>query len=144
MSLTLISFSICLFEFILCIALLQFSVKNFLFMFIFYVVFLLVFKVKLQTWVCMYYLWFQDSSDMKILNSIDEPEDDSDVLIECKDVFKSFGEKHILRGVSFKVKIYLLHMLCPCRWRVKVLTMLDLWRLSIFILEMFLDLYICL
>lgn len=29
--------------------------------------------------------------------------DDSDVLIECRDVYKSFGEKHILRGVSFKV-----------------------------------------
>nr|KJB75177.1 hypothetical protein B456_012G029200 [Gossypium raimondii] len=30
-------------------------------------------------------------------------EDDSDVLIECRNVYKSFGEKHILRGVSFKV-----------------------------------------
>lgn len=30
-------------------------------------------------------------------------EDGSDVLIECRDVYKSFGEKHILRGVSFKV-----------------------------------------
>ncbi|KAG8488488.1 hypothetical protein CXB51_016428 [Gossypium anomalum] len=29
-------------------------------------------------------------------------EDDSDVLIECRNVYKSFGEKHILRGVSFK------------------------------------------
>ncbi|XP_021734401.1 protein TRIGALACTOSYLDIACYLGLYCEROL 3, chloroplastic-like [Chenopodium quinoa] len=45
-----------------------------------------------------------DSSDMKIINSIDEPEDDSDVLIECRDVYKSFGEKHILRGVSFKIR----------------------------------------
>ncbi|OWM72327.1 protein TRIGALACTOSYLDIACYLGLYCEROL 3, chloroplastic [Punica granatum] len=33
-----------------------------------------------------------------------EPEDDSDVLIECRDVYKSFGEKHILRGVSFKIR----------------------------------------
>lgn len=32
-----------------------------------------------------------------------EPENDSDVLIECRDVYKSFGEKHILKGVSFKV-----------------------------------------
>lgn len=32
-----------------------------------------------------------------------EQGDDSDVLIECRDVYKSFGEKHILSGVSFKV-----------------------------------------
>lgn len=32
-----------------------------------------------------------------------ELENDSDVLIECRDVYKSFGEKHILKGVSFKV-----------------------------------------
>ncbi|XP_002976003.2 protein TRIGALACTOSYLDIACYLGLYCEROL 3, chloroplastic [Selaginella moellendorffii] len=31
-------------------------------------------------------------------------EDDSDVLIECRDVYKSFGEKHILKGASFKVR----------------------------------------
>ncbi|KAG4203256.1 hypothetical protein ERO13_A05G390600v2 [Gossypium hirsutum] len=31
-------------------------------------------------------------------------EDDSDVLIECRNVYKSFGEKHILRGVSFKIR----------------------------------------
>ncbi|XP_011084646.1 protein TRIGALACTOSYLDIACYLGLYCEROL 3, chloroplastic [Sesamum indicum] len=30
--------------------------------------------------------------------------DESDVLIECRDVYKSFGEKHILRGVSFKIR----------------------------------------
>lgn len=34
-----------------------------------------------------------------------EPKDDSNVLIECRDVYKSFGDKHILRGVSFKVII---------------------------------------
>ncbi|CAH8307373.1 unnamed protein product [Eruca vesicaria subsp. sativa] len=34
-----------------------------------------------------------------------EPEnDDSDVLIECRDVYKSFGDKHILKGVSFKIR----------------------------------------
>ncbi|CAN1164174.1 Protein TRIGALACTOSYLDIACYLGLYCEROL 3, chloroplastic [Linum perenne] len=38
------------------------------------------------------------------LHSVLEPENDSDVLIECKDVYKSFGEKHILRGVSFKIR----------------------------------------
>lgn len=31
-------------------------------------------------------------------------EDDSDVLIECRNVHKSFGEKHVLRGVSFKIR----------------------------------------
>lgn len=37
-------------------------------------------------------------------SSIDEEDEDgSDVLIECRNVYKSFGEKHILRGVSFKV-----------------------------------------
>ncbi|KAI4369332.1 hypothetical protein MLD38_017781 [Melastoma candidum] len=35
------------------------------------------------------------------------PEDDSDVLIECRDVYKSFGEKRILKGVSFKGKAYI-------------------------------------
>ncbi|KAL6527050.1 Protein TRIGALACTOSYLDIACYLGLYCEROL 3, chloroplastic [Orobanche gracilis] len=33
-----------------------------------------------------------------------ETEDESDVLIECRDVYKSFDEKHILRGVSFKIR----------------------------------------
>ncbi|KAI4364617.1 hypothetical protein MLD38_020684 [Melastoma candidum] len=36
------------------------------------------------------------------MNSV--PADDSGVLIECRDVHKSFGEKHILRGVSFKIR----------------------------------------
>lgn len=31
-------------------------------------------------------------------------EDDSDVLIECRDVYKSFGEKKILNGLSFKIR----------------------------------------
>ncbi|GAA0168794.1 ATP-binding cassette [Lithospermum erythrorhizon] len=30
--------------------------------------------------------------------------DDSNVLIECRDVHKSFGEKDILKGVSFKIR----------------------------------------
>ncbi|XP_058000618.1 protein TRIGALACTOSYLDIACYLGLYCEROL 3, chloroplastic-like [Hevea brasiliensis] len=38
------------------------------------------------------------------LETVMEPEDDSDVLIECKNVYKSFGEKDILRGVSFKIR----------------------------------------
>ncbi|CAI0376251.1 unnamed protein product [Linum tenue] len=44
------------------------------------------------------------SEKSETLHPISEPEDDSDVLIECKDVYKSFGEKHILRGVSFKIR----------------------------------------
>lgn len=31
-------------------------------------------------------------------------EDDAEVLIECRDVYKSFGEKHILQGASFKIR----------------------------------------
>ncbi|CAN0859460.1 Protein TRIGALACTOSYLDIACYLGLYCEROL 3, chloroplastic [Linum grandiflorum] len=45
-----------------------------------------------------------NTSRSEKLRSALEPEKDSDVLIECKDVYKSFGEKHILRGVSFKIK----------------------------------------
>lgn len=33
-----------------------------------------------------------------------EHENDSDVLIECRNVHKSFGDKSILRGVSFKIR----------------------------------------
>ncbi|KAF3515470.1 hypothetical protein DY000_02063049 [Brassica cretica] len=34
-----------------------------------------------------------------------EPENDSDILIECRDVYKSFGDKHILKGVvTFKIR----------------------------------------
>ncbi|KAL6838413.1 hypothetical protein ACP4OV_031658 [Aristida adscensionis] len=31
-------------------------------------------------------------------------DEDSDVLIECRNVCKSFGDKHVLRGVSFKIR----------------------------------------
>nr|CAB3452823.1 unnamed protein product [Digitaria exilis] len=34
-------------------------------------------------------------------NQIDN---DHDILIECRDVHKSFGDKHVLRGVSFKIR----------------------------------------
>ncbi|MCL7039838.1 hypothetical protein MKW94_019729 [Papaver nudicaule] len=47
-------------------------------------------------------LKFNDAVDN--LNVGREVEDDSDVLIECRDVYKSFGEKHILNGVSFKIR----------------------------------------
>ncbi|XP_043814545.1 probable starch synthase 4, chloroplastic/amyloplastic [Manihot esculenta] len=46
---------------------------------------------------------FNDSYKSKQLGTVLEPEDDSDVLIEGKNVYKSFGDKDILRGVSFKV-----------------------------------------
>ncbi|KAL8166248.1 hypothetical protein V2J09_007747 [Rumex salicifolius] len=44
------------------------------------------------------------SSEAKSLNSDEEFAGESDVLIECRDIYKSFGDKHILRGVSFKIK----------------------------------------
>ncbi|XP_041018518.1 protein TRIGALACTOSYLDIACYLGLYCEROL 3, chloroplastic [Juglans microcarpa x Juglans regia] len=47
---------------------------------------------------------FNDSFKSESLSTVREPEDDSDVLVECKDVYKSFGEKDILRGVSFKIR----------------------------------------
>ncbi|KAK3010451.1 hypothetical protein RJ639_010660, partial [Escallonia herrerae] len=45
-----------------------------------------------------------DSSNEENLSMLREHEEDSDVLIECRDVYKSFGEKHILRGVNFKIR----------------------------------------
>lgn len=38
------------------------------------------------------------------LSIVHEHDVESDVLIECKDVYKSFGEKHILKGVNFKIR----------------------------------------
>ncbi|KAM5549796.1 hypothetical protein ABKV19_000954, partial [Rosa sericea] len=38
---------------------------------------------------------------MEDLATVRDPEDDSDVQIECKDVYKSFGEKQILRSQRF-------------------------------------------
>uniref|UniRef100_A0A2P2LC72 Abc transporter n=1 Tax=Rhizophora mucronata TaxID=61149 RepID=A0A2P2LC72_RHIMU len=47
---------------------------------------------------------FNDSCQSQQLSIVREPVNDPNVLIECRDVYKSFGEKHILRGVSFKIK----------------------------------------
>ncbi|KAJ7978251.1 putative Abc transporter [Quillaja saponaria] len=47
---------------------------------------------------------FNGSSKWEHLSKLRESEDDSDVLIECRDVYKSFGEKQILSGVSFKIR----------------------------------------
>ncbi|XP_028093637.1 protein TRIGALACTOSYLDIACYLGLYCEROL 3, chloroplastic isoform X1 [Camellia sinensis] len=47
---------------------------------------------------------FNDSRNLENLNVDQELEGESDVLIECKHVYKSFGEKHILKGVSFKIR----------------------------------------
>ncbi|XP_015875657.1 protein TRIGALACTOSYLDIACYLGLYCEROL 3, chloroplastic isoform X1 [Ziziphus jujuba] len=47
---------------------------------------------------------FNDPCKPEYLSTVRDPEDDSDILIECRDVYKSFGEKHILRGVSFKIR----------------------------------------
>lgn len=45
----------------------------------------------------------KDSSKAERVSTVRE-QDETDVLIECRDVYKSFGEKHILRGVSFKIR----------------------------------------
>ncbi|XP_038876768.1 protein TRIGALACTOSYLDIACYLGLYCEROL 3, chloroplastic isoform X2 [Benincasa hispida] len=45
-----------------------------------------------------------DSFRSEHLSPDNEDKDESDVLIECRNVYKSFGEKHILRGVSFKIR----------------------------------------
>ncbi|KDP23300.1 hypothetical protein JCGZ_23133 [Jatropha curcas] len=47
---------------------------------------------------------FNDSHKSGQIGTVSEPKADSDVLIECKDVYKSFGTKHILRGVSFQIR----------------------------------------
>uniref|UniRef100_A0A803PTT1 ABC transporter domain-containing protein n=2 Tax=Cannabis sativa TaxID=3483 RepID=A0A803PTT1_CANSA len=48
---------------------------------------------------------FNDSFKSGELSRVREPDyGDSDVLIECRDVHKSFREKHILRGVNFKIR----------------------------------------
>ncbi|KAF3788587.1 TRIGALACTOSYLDIACYLGLYCEROL 3 protein [Nymphaea thermarum] len=50
-------------------------------------------------------LKINDSSRVEEYASVSgEPDDGSDVLIECRDVHKAFGDKQILRGVSFKIK----------------------------------------
>lgn len=36
-----------------------------------------------------------------------EPENDSDILIKCRDAYKSFGDKHILKGVVTIKVIYM-------------------------------------
>lgn len=46
----------------------------------------------------------QNSSISELLGVARDVKDESDVLIECRDVHKSFGEKQILRGVNFKVR----------------------------------------
>ncbi|KAG0461873.1 hypothetical protein HPP92_020349 [Vanilla planifolia] len=38
------------------------------------------------------------------LGAVIDAKDGTDVLIECRDVHKSFGEKQVLRGVSFKIR----------------------------------------
>lgn len=44
-----------------------------------------------------------DVSDAVRPRATSAEDDDAEVLIECRNVYKSFGEKHILRGASFKV-----------------------------------------
>lgn len=50
--------------------------------------------------------------------------DEHGVLIECRDVHKSFGDKHVLQGVSFKVSprrsLYIFPLLADCFGSVPV------------------------
>ncbi|KAL2555294.1 Protein TRIGALACTOSYLDIACYLGLYCEROL 3 [Forsythia ovata] len=48
---------------------------------------------------------FTGSHETEDLSVGKELEDESDVLIECRNIYKSFGEKQILRGVSFKIRL---------------------------------------
>ncbi|OIT30454.1 PREDICTED: protein TRIGALACTOSYLDIACYLGLYCEROL 3, chloroplastic isoform X2 [Nicotiana attenuata] len=50
------------------------------------------------------FLSFEESAKLENVSLLREPEEESDVLIECRNVCKSFGDKHILRGVSFKIR----------------------------------------
>ncbi|KAK6232476.1 ABC transporter-like [Theobroma cacao] len=45
-----------------------------------------------------------ESSKSENLSKEVKNENGSDVLIECRNVYKSFGEKRILQGVSFKIR----------------------------------------
>ncbi|XP_038978031.1 protein TRIGALACTOSYLDIACYLGLYCEROL 3, chloroplastic-like isoform X2 [Phoenix dactylifera] len=45
-----------------------------------------------------------NSSISKNLGVGNDVRDEHDILIECRDVHKSFGDKQILRGVSFKIR----------------------------------------
>ncbi|CAN4106457.1 unnamed protein product [Withania somnifera] len=47
---------------------------------------------------------FNESAKSENVSLLRKPEDDSDVLIECRNVCKSFGDKRILRGVSLKIR----------------------------------------
>ncbi|KAL3370978.1 hypothetical protein AABB24_007816, partial [Solanum stoloniferum] len=47
---------------------------------------------------------FNESVKSENVSLLREPKNDSDVLIECRNVCKSFGDKHILRGVSLKIR----------------------------------------
>lgn len=47
---------------------------------------------------------FNESAKLENVSLSREPEDEADVLIECRNVCKSFGDKHILRGVSLKIR----------------------------------------
>lgn len=51
----------------------------------------------------------------------EEEKDESDVLIECRDIYKSFGEKHILRGVNFKV-IFIFMLVIYSIFNIKMYT----------------------
>jgi hypothetical protein len=49
-----------------------------------------------------------DVGDVARHQALTEVDDGPEVLIECRDVYKAFGEKQILKGASFKVRLLLM------------------------------------
>lgn len=47
---------------------------------------------------------FEVSEAEDVARSSEAEDDNAEILIECRDVYKSFGEKHILRGASFQIR----------------------------------------
>ena len=52
----------------------------------------------------MYWQHYSDWDESDATHS-EEPNLSSHVLIECRNVYKSFGRKEVLKGANFKVKI---------------------------------------
>jgi hypothetical protein len=49
-----------------------------------------------------------DVGDVARHQALTEVDDGPEVLIECRDVYKAFGEKQILKGASFKARLLLM------------------------------------
>lgn len=70
----------------------------------------------------------QQSYSMEVGETVESRDPDGDVLIECRNVFKTFSEKQVLKGASFKVspevlpsvpaQMFGLHQEVACIWLV--------------------------